>query len=188
MTVGGTVAGAVTGFVAPEGFRVQRSEEDLAISWRSPGHWGFLVAGLLGLVLSGGLFVIFTLTSQAIVGVSILAAVGVLGSGYLFLVGAFNHTCIGICEGRLQARHGPLPCPRPRLFHLGCREALPVDGVDRVTVRREPERRAEMGLLPTYALHVETRSRGSEVLLKGLNLEEAEYVQRELAAFLGLKG
>ena len=167
--------------VLPEGFRLKSASGTLKISWRGPTHWVFLFAGAFGLALSGVLFAGFVLTSRVLSGAPILFGAGLLFFAYVLLVGLYNRTCISICEGRLQARHGPLPCVLPSIFQIGCTKGIPIDEVQELRVEAEPQDAPPDGDPPTYAFHAVIRDGSVETLLTGMELSEAGSVGQVLA-------
>jgi hypothetical protein len=145
-----------------------------------------LFAGAFGLALSGILLAGFVLTSRGAVGAPVLFGAGLLLSAYLLLVGLFNRTCISICEGRLRARNGPLPCFLPSIFQIGCTRGIPLDKVRELKVEEEPrEDPRDRGLPgedpPTYAFSAVARDGSVETLLTGMELSEARSICRVLA-------
>ena len=173
--------------ILPEGFRLKSASGTLTISWRGPTHWVFLFAGAFGLALSGVLLVGFVLTSRALSGAPILFGAGLLFFAYVLLVGLCNRTCISICEGRLQARHGPLPCVLPSIFQIGCTKGIPIDEVQELRVEAEPQDAPPDGDPPTYAFRAVVRDGSVETLLTGMELSEARSVGQVLAGSADLE-
>ena len=167
--------------ILPEGFRLKSASGTLTISWRGPTHWVFLFAGTFGLALSGILLAGFALTSRGSIGAPFLSGAGLLLSAYVLLVGLCNRTRIRVCDGRLQARHGPLPCLFPSIFQVGCRKGIPIDGLDELRVEAEPQDDPRDSDPPTYVLRAVVRDGSAETLLTGLELAEARSVGRVLA-------
>ena len=167
--------------VLPEGFRLKSASGTLTISWRGPTHWVFLFAGAFGLALSGILLVGFALTSRGSIGAPFLAGAGFLISAYVLLVGLCNRTRIRLCEGRLQARHGPLPCLLPSIFQIGCTRGIPIDELEGLRVEAEPQEDPPGSDPPTYAFRAVARDGSVETLLIGMELAEARSVGRVLA-------
>lgn len=167
--------------VLPEGFRLKSASGTLTISWRGPTHWVFLFAGAFGLALSGILLAGFVLTSRGPSGAPFLFGAGFLFSAYVLLVGLCNRTCVSTCEGRLQARHGPLPCLLPSIFQVGCRKGLPIDELEELRVKVEPQDDPLDSDPPTYAFQAVGRDGSVETLLTGMELAEARSVCRVLA-------
>ena len=178
--------------VLPEGFRLRSAGGTLAISWRGPTHWVFLFAGAFGLALCGILLAGFALTSRGSIGALVLFGAGLLLFAYLLLVGVLNRTCIALCDGRLRARHRPLPCLLPSIFQIGCTKGIPIDRVRELRVEAEPQddpgdRRVPDADPPTYAFLAVMRDGGAETLLTGMELAEACAVCRVLAESTHLK-
>ena len=167
--------------ILPEGFRLRSASGTLTISWRGPTHWVFLFAGAFGLALCGILLAGFALTSRGSIGAPFLSGAGLLLSAYVLLVGLCNRTRIRVCDGRLQARHGPLPCLFPSIFQVGCRKGIPIDGLDELRVEAEPQDDPRDSDPPTYVLRAVVRDGSAETLLTGLELAEARSVGRVLA-------
>ena len=172
--------------ILPEGFRFRSESGALTISWRGPTHWVFLFAGAFGLALCGILLAGFALTSRGSTGALVLFGAGLLFFAYLLLVGVFNRTCISLCDGRLRARHRPLPCLLPSIFQIGCTKGIPIDRVRELRVEAEPQDEPRDGMLPdddppTYAFLAVLGDGRAETLLKGMELAEARAVCRVLA-------
>ena len=198
--------------MAPEGFRLESSHGGGTISWKGPAYWTLGVVGTVGLVLAGALLAIFVLTTRELQGPAILFGAGVLVSIYVLLVGLCNSTRVCVREGRLQAQHGPLPCPFRRLFCVGPRKEFSTSDVLRLNVQEDPRHRggeSQPGGSPlqcavgtprrgqavsrhepvgrsVYRVEVVTRDGGREPLLTGLSAEEAQYVERALAGLLDI--
>ena len=172
--------------VLPEGFRLRSVSGTLTISWRGPAHWVFLFVGAFGLALCGMLLAGFALTSRGSGGALVLFGAGFLLSIYLLLVGVCNRTCISISEGRLRARHGPLPCFLPSIFQIRCTKGISINEVQSLRVEAEPQDDPhDKGLPdddpPTYAFHAVARDGSIETLLAGMELAEARSVCQVLA-------
>ena len=110
----------------PEGFRLRSASGTLTISWKGPTHWVFVLIGALGAVVSGILLASVVFASRRLTGAPFVFGAGLFASGYVFLLGLCNRTRVRVCEGRMQARHGPLPCIFPWIFHVGCRKGIPI--------------------------------------------------------------
>ena len=172
--------------VLPEGLRLRSAGGSLTISWRGPTHWVFLFAGAFGLVLCGALLAGFALTTRGSIGALIFFGAGLLFSAYVLLVGACNRTCISVSEGRLRARHGPLPCLLPSIFQIGCTRGIPIEGLQELRVEAEPlaeplNRSLPDSDPPTYAFHAVARDGAVETLLTGMELADARVVCQVLA-------
>ena len=172
--------------VLPEGLRLRSAGGSLTISWRGPTHWVFLFAGAFGLVLCGALLAGFALTTRGSIGALIFFGAGLLFSAYVLLVGACNRTCISVSEGRLRARHGPLPCLLPSIFQIGCTRGIPIKELRELTVEAEPQREpldrsGPESDPPTYAFHAVTRDGAAETLLSGMELADARVLCQVLA-------
>jgi hypothetical protein len=198
---------ASVGLMVPEGFRVDSSDTGGTIAWKGPAYWAFVVVGAVGLVLSGALLAVFALTTGELRGATFIFGAGALLSAYVLLVGLCNSTRVRVRGGRLEAQHGPLPCPFRRLFCVGRRKEFPASDVTRLHVqevpRREggvPQREAEGAACAVggvqswpvarseYQVEVVLRDGARKPLLTRLSAEEARYVERELAGLLGLAG
>ena len=178
--------------VLPEGFRLRSVSGTLKISWRGPTHWVLLFAGAFGSALSGILLAGFVLTSRGAIGAPVLFGAGLLFCVYLMLVGLFNRTCVSVCEGRLRASNGPLPCILPSVFQIGCTRGIPLEEVRELRVEAEPrddprDRGLPDGDPPTYAFQVVVRDGSVETLLTGMELVEARSVCRVLADSMHLE-
>ena len=172
--------------VLPEGFRLSRASGTITISWKGPTHWVFVFVGALGAVISGILLASVMLASQRLSGAPIVFGAGLFASGYLFLLGLCNRTRIRICEGRMQAKHGPLPCLFPAIFHVGCRKGIPIEEIDELRVEPEGKPDPMTGRLPTYAFHVAKHDGAGEKLLTRMELEDARPLGKALAEAIGM--
>ncbi len=171
---------SAVGFL-PQGFKLKREKGALAVSWKGPTHWIFVVAGVLGLVLNGLLLNGFLQASQGLTGAPFLAGAGMLLSSYVLLVGLCNRTTVCVSKGKLRASHGPLPCLFPSIFQVACRGGLHVDRVEELRV--EAELREEETV---YALWADGPG-GTTKLLTRLELEEARWLGRVMAESAGLE-
>jgi hypothetical protein len=174
---------ATTEATLPQGFRLRRASGTLRISWRGPTHWVFVIVGVLGMLVSGGWLASVISKSYGFHGASLVAGAGLLFSTYLMLVGACNHTSIGLCEDCLQARHGPVPCLLPSLFNVSCGQGIPLAKIAELRVVPEGEPDPMTGHLPTYALQVARRGGAVETLME---LEDARPLGRVLAEATGV--
>jgi hypothetical protein len=165
----------------PEGFRLKGASGTLKITWRGPTHWAFIIVGIVGMLVTGGWLASLVSKSYGFYGASLVAGAGLLFSVYVMLVGACNHTSIEICEGRVEAQHGPLPCLLPSLFNVDCSNGIPLKEISELRVEPEGEPDPMTGRLPTYALHVARRDGTVETLLTRMELEDA----RPLSTVLG---
>jgi hypothetical protein len=173
--------------VSAEGFRLERASGALTISWRGPTHWIFVVAGTSGLVLSAILLAGVLLTSRRLTGAPFVLGAALLVSAYAMLVGICNRTRIRICEGRIRARNGPLPCLFPSIFHVGCKKGLPLDQVREIRIELEPREELPEGNSPTYAFYADMRDGGIETLLTRMEPDDARSLGQVLADSAGLK-
>lgn len=171
----------------PEGFRLRSASGTLTISWKGPTHWVFVLVGALGAVVSGILLASVVFASRRLTGAPFVFGAGLFASGYLFLLGLCNRTRVRICEGRMQARHGPLPCIFPWIFHVGCRQGIPIEEIDELRVEPEGEPDPMTGRLPTYALHVAKRNGAVDTLLTRMEFEDARPLGQALAQVTGLR-
>jgi hypothetical protein len=173
--------------VSPEGFRLERASGALTISWRGPTHWVLVVAGASGLVLSAILLAGVLLASRQSTGAPFLFGAAFLLSAYALLVGICNRTFIRICDDRMRARHGPLPCLFPSLFHVECKRGILLDQVDGIRVEPEPREDMPEGRSPTYAFHADMRDGTVEVLLARMEQDGARSLGQLLAESTGLQ-
>jgi hypothetical protein len=169
----------------PEGFRLRRASGTLRISWRGPTHWIFVIVGAILMLVSGGWLASAISKSYGFYGASLVAGAGLLVSTYAMLVGACNHASIGICEGRLEAQHGPLPCLLPFLFNVSCGQGIPVNEIAELRVEPEGEPDPMTGRLPTYALQVARHNGTVETVLTRMELEDARPLGKILAEATG---
>jgi hypothetical protein len=170
----------------PEGFRLKRASGTLTISWRGPTHWIFVAAGTSGAVLSAILLTASLLASQGLTGAPFLFGLALLLSVYVMLVGVCNRTRIRICEDRLRAENGPLPCIFPSIFQVGCKKGIPLDQVRGIRIEKEPQEDPPEGRLPTYAFHTDMRDSTVETLLTRMEEEGARSLGQVLAQAGGL--
>ena len=169
----------------PEGFRLRGASGTLRITWRGPTHWVLVIAGVLGMVVTGGWLASVISKSYGFYGASLVAGAGLLFSTYIMLVGACNHTSIGLCDGCLEARHGPLPCLLPSLFNVDCSNGIPLKEISELRVAPEGDPDPMTGRLPTYALQVAKRDGTVETLLTRMELEDARPLGKVLAEATG---
>jgi len=169
----------------PEGFRLRRASGTLRITWRGPTHWVLVIVGLIGMLATGGWLASVISRSYGFYGALLVAGAGLLISTYIMLVGVCNHASIGICEGRLEAQHGPLPCLLPFLFNIDCSQGIPLEKIAELRVEPEGEPDPMTGRLPTYALQVARRNGRVETLLTRLELEDARPLGKVLAEMTG---
>ena len=170
----------------PKGFRLTRASGTLTISWRGPTHWIFIVAGTSGAVLSAILLAGSLFTMQRLTGAPFLFGLALLFSTYVMLVGACNRTRIRICQDRLRADTGPLPCLFPSIFQVGCKKGIPLDQVRGIRVEKEPQEDPPEGRLPTYAFHADMLDGTVETLLTRMEEKGARSLGRVLADAGGL--
>ena len=170
----------------PEGFRLKRASGTLTVSWRGPTHWLFVVAGASGAVLSVILLTGSLLTSQRLTGAPFLFGLALLFSAYMMLVGICNRTRIRICEDRLRAENGPLPCIFPSIFQVGCKRGIPLDQLRGIRIEKELQADPPEGRLPTYAFYADLRDGTVETLLTRMEEEGARSLGQVLADAGGL--
>jgi hypothetical protein len=173
--------------VSPEGFRLERASGALVISWRGPAHWVLAVAGASGMVLSAILLAGILLASQQLTGAPFLFGAALLLSAYVMLVGICNRTYIRICDDRMRARNGPLPCLFPSIFQVGCKKGIPLDQVKDVRIEPEPREEMPEGRPPTYAFFASMRDGTVETLLTRMEQDGARSLGQMLAESAGLK-
>ena len=87
----------------------------------------------------------------------------------------------------MQARHGPLPCIFPWIFHVGCRTGIAIEEIDEVRVEPEGQHDPMTGRLPTYAFHVAKRDGAVDTLLTRMELDDARPLGQALAKATGLE-
>lgn len=170
----------------PKGFRLSSASGTLRIAWRGPTHWVLVIAGVLGILVCGGWLASVISKSYGFYGASLVAGAGLLFSTYVMLVGACNHTSIGLCEGCLEARHGPLPCLLPFLFNVACSNGIPLVKISELRVEPEGEPDPMTGRLPTYSLQVARRNGTVETLLTRMELDDARPLGAVLAEATGV--
>lgn len=166
----------------PPKFRVERLPSGTRISWRwfTPAalflaffcvFWdGFLVVWY-GMALAGGAPVAMILFPL------IHVAVGV-GLTYLTLGMFLNSTTVSVEKGAVVIRHAPLPWPGNRT--LGRADVGQLFCAEKVT-------RGKNGVTVTYEVNVVLKTGKRLAILKGLEQDQALYVEQALERQLGIE-
>ena len=166
----------------PEKFRLEKDGGGIRISWRwfTPAAvflaffavvWnGFLIAffGMAAASGAPGVFFLFPL---------IHVAVGV-GIGYFALASFLNTTTVSVGGGTVAVRHGPLPWFGNRV--LTGRE------VDQLFCAQKVSH-GKHGVSVTHEVNAVLKAGKRLTLLKGLQLDQALFVEQRLERQLGIK-